>query len=247
QEAARIPELEYTFRHELTREAAYNSILRRRCRQFHKRVGEAIEEMFAGRVEEQASRLAHHFDEGREFDKAIVYYTQAADAAARIYANEEADTLYGKAITLSAQTSTDRDRLVYLYTKSGETLKLLGRHDDAIARFEGLEELGRSRGDRAMELAALMSQATVFSTYTSRFDPARGESLSKQGLELARELEDPAAEATALWNLMLVKTFGEADYALAAEMGEVLLLPEHGDPFFLSGFVDQSRPTRRGR
>jgi len=71
-----------------------------------------------------------------------------------------------------------------------------------------------------MELAALMSQATVFSTYTSRFDPARGESLSNQGVELARELEDPAAEATALWNLMLVKTFGDADYALAAEYGE---------------------------
>jgi len=96
-----MPELEYTFRHELTREAAYGSILRRRCRQFHRKVGEAIEEMFAGRVEEQASRLAHHFDEGRDFDKAIVYYKQAADSAARIYANEEADTLYGKAIALS--------------------------------------------------------------------------------------------------------------------------------------------------
>jgi tetratricopeptide (TPR) repeat protein len=183
-------------------------------------VGEAIEEMFADRVEEQATRLAHHFDEGREFDKAIVYYTQAADAAARIYANEEADTLYGKALALSAQTTIDRDRLVHLYTKSGGILQLLGRHDEAVARYEEMEALGRERGDRAMELAALMSQATVFSTFTSRFDPARGESLSRQGLELARELEDPEAEATALWNLMLVMTFGEADYALATEYGE---------------------------
>ena len=220
QEAARMPELEYMFRHELTREAAYSSILRRRCRQFHRRVGEAIEEMFADRVEEQASRLAHHFDEGREFDKAILYYTQAADAAARIYANEEAETLYGKALALSAQTPIDRDRLVHLYTACGKILQLLGRYDEAIARFEGLEALGRKRGDRAMELAALMSQATVFSTYTSRFDPARGEVLSKRSLELAKELKDPEAEAKALWNLMLVMTFGEADYALAAEYGE---------------------------
>ena len=66
-ETVRVPDLEYVFRHELTRDAAYNSILRRRCRQFHRRVGEAIEELFADRVEEQASRLAHHFDEGRDF------------------------------------------------------------------------------------------------------------------------------------------------------------------------------------
>ena len=42
-EAARVPELEYVFKHELTREAAYNSILRRQCRRFHRRVGEALE------------------------------------------------------------------------------------------------------------------------------------------------------------------------------------------------------------
>ena len=51
-EAARVPELEYMFRHELTREAAYNSILRRRSRQFHRRVGEAVEELFTDRVED---------------------------------------------------------------------------------------------------------------------------------------------------------------------------------------------------
>ncbi len=60
-EAARVPELEYMFRHELIRDAAYSSILRRRRREFHSRVGKAIEELFPDRLEEEAHRLAYHF------------------------------------------------------------------------------------------------------------------------------------------------------------------------------------------
>jgi predicted ATPase len=64
-ETARIPEREYAFRHELTRDAAYASILRRRRRQFHRGVGNAMEELFTGRIEEHAHRLAHHFGDGQ--------------------------------------------------------------------------------------------------------------------------------------------------------------------------------------
>ena len=219
-EAARVPELEYAFRHELTREAAYNSILRRRSRQFHRRVGEAIEELFPDGVEEQASRLAHHFDEGRDFDKALKYYTIAADAAGRLYANVEANTLYARAIELAGEVAAPAADLVHLYTRNGTCLELLGKHDNAITNYEQLEELGRQRDDRSLELAGLLPQATVFSTYTLRFDPAKGASLSVQTLDLARQLEDKPAEAKALWNLMLVKTFSRTDTPGAIESGE---------------------------
>ena len=86
-EAARVPELEYMFRHELTRDAAYNSILRRRRREFHRRVGEAIETLFPERLEEEAHRLAYHFYEAGGDQRAMKYYTMAGDAAAHLYAN----------------------------------------------------------------------------------------------------------------------------------------------------------------
>ena len=219
-EAARVPELEYMFGHELTRDAAYNSILRRRCRQFHRRVGEAIEELFTDRVEEQASRLAHHFDEGRDFEKALKYYTLAADAAARLYANVEASTQYERAIALARQTSASNHHLIHLYTGNGAALQLLGRHDEAIANYEELEALARERGDRALEIAALLPLATVFSTYTTRFDPVKGEAVSKQALALAGELDDRQAEAKALWNMMLVETFSGVDPVTAIDHGE---------------------------
>ena len=219
-ETARVPDLEYVFRHELTRDAAYNSILRRRCRQLHRRVGEAIEELFTDRVEEQPSRLAHHFDEGRDFERALKYYTLAADAAARLYANVEANTQYARAIELARQTWASTQHLIHLYTENGTTLRLLGKHDEAITNYEELEALARERGDRALEIAALLPQATVFSTYTTRFDPVKGEAVSKQTLVLARELDDKQAEAKALWNLMLVKTFSGGDPVTAIDYGE---------------------------
>ena len=60
-QAARLPEPEYLFRHALTQEAAYSTILLRERRTFHRRVGEAIEALFAERLEEFYPVLANHF------------------------------------------------------------------------------------------------------------------------------------------------------------------------------------------
>tara|TARA_B100000749_G_scaffold164920_1_gene126783 strand:+ start:159 stop:407 length:249 start_codon:yes stop_codon:yes gene_type:complete len=82
--------LEYIFQHDLTREAAYNSILLRERREFHKRVGEAVEEMFNDRLEEQSHLLAHHFYEAGETQRALKYSIIAGERALSTYAHEEA-------------------------------------------------------------------------------------------------------------------------------------------------------------
>ncbi|MGD8750559.1 MAG: adenylate/guanylate cyclase domain-containing protein, partial [Anaerolineales bacterium] len=65
-EAARVPELEYMFRHSLTQEAAYSTILLRQRREFHRQVGGAIEKLFPDRLEEFHPVLAHHFGEAND-------------------------------------------------------------------------------------------------------------------------------------------------------------------------------------
>lgn len=104
-EATRVPELEYMFRHELTRDAAYKSILRRNRRQFHRHVGQALEALFPDRLEEEAPRLAYHFYEAGDGERALKYYAMAADAAAGIYANAEAATHYTKALEVAKRVS----------------------------------------------------------------------------------------------------------------------------------------------
>ena len=229
-EAARVPDLEYAFRHELTRDAAYHSILRRRCRQFHRRVGEAIEELFADRLDEQVNRLAHHFDEAGDKERALKYQKSAGKAASRLYANTEAATFYSRAIEIARELDVPGDELIYLYTRNGRALQLSNRYEEVIANFEELEGLAREKGDRTLELASLLPRATVHSTYTAKFDPQRGQELSKRALSLARELSDVRTEAKALWNLMLLEIFDGHDHVKAVEYGEqaMAIAREHG-------------------
>ncbi len=250
-EATRLPELEYIFKHELTREAAYNSILRRRRRQFHRNVGEAIEDLFPEQLEEEAHKLAIHFLEARDNEKALKYFTNAGDKAGRLYANDEALDHYQKALELARTMPLDNKQLIHLYTNCGRTYQLSGRYDEAIETYEELEALGKDREDRELELAALTSQATVYSTYTARFDPEKGEAISLKALDVAREVQDYKAETQSLWNLLLVETYSgdEPDKAISHGEQAIAIAREHDFKMELAfALNDIARPyTAAGR
>jgi predicted ATPase len=220
QEAARVPELQYTFRHALIRDAAYASIFHRRRRAFHGRVAEAIERLFPNRLEEEADRLAGHYYQAREYERARRYYTLAGDRAARIYAGAEAEGHYRRAIEIARRLDSTGSQLVDLYTSRGRALEVAGRYDDALDNYRELEQLAREKDDRALELAALIPRATLYSTFTAKFNPQRGRELAERALALARELGDPQAETKALWNLMLLAHFVDDDQAQALAYGE---------------------------
>jgi tetratricopeptide (TPR) repeat protein len=232
-EATRDPELTYAFRHGLTRDAAYASILHRRRREIHRRVGEAIETVFANRLEDEAHRLAYHFDRGRDFQRALKYYAIAGDRAAFVNAHAEAVEAYKRAVEIARaplvgtprrNIEIDHERLVHLYTRYGRSLEICGEYDAALENYRELGKWGRETGQAALELAALIPQATLHSTFTAKFDPQRGRQLSERALNLARELNDVRAEAKALWNLMLVALYAEDDREQALAYGEESLM-----------------------
>src|SRR5205823_4918332 len=68
-----FPEPDYTFKHALTHEVAYNSLLLERRRAFHARIVEALEALAGDRVADHVERLAHHALRGEVWDKALVY------------------------------------------------------------------------------------------------------------------------------------------------------------------------------
>ena len=218
-EASRLPELEYTFRHALTRDAAYKSILHRQRRHFHRRVGEAMETLFPERLEEEAPRLAYHFHEARDFERAVKYYTIAGDAATRLYANAEAIEHYGRALAI-ARNIGRHEQITYLSARYGRTLEECGLYDQALAHYLEIEALARERADQALELAALIPQATIYATLTTRQDGRKGETLSKRALALAQALSDRRAEAKAYWNLMMNYTYAAQNLPQAIANGE---------------------------
>src|SRR5262245_25712098 len=89
-EARLFPELAYTFKHALTHEVAYGSLLQEQRRTLHARIVEASERLYADRLPEQAERLAQHAFRGEVWDKAVMYCRQAGTKAFARSAHREA-------------------------------------------------------------------------------------------------------------------------------------------------------------
>ena len=97
-ERVRFPELEYIFKHHLTQDTAYRTLLKRQRRALHRRVAEALERVYPDRIEGQVELLAHHWDRAEEPQKASAYMARAGQKAARQHANEEALGYFGHAL-----------------------------------------------------------------------------------------------------------------------------------------------------
>ncbi len=117
-EKARQPELEYTFKHSLTQEAAYNSLLMEQRREFHLRVGEALENLFADRLEKYLGLLAYHFESAGDYGKAVSYLTQAGDQARLTDEHSEAIGYYLRAAKL-LEAQQEEPRLAQVWLKLG--------------------------------------------------------------------------------------------------------------------------------
>jgi class 3 adenylate cyclase/tetratricopeptide (TPR) repeat protein len=87
-EHTRHPEVEFMFKHALTQEMAYESLLRTTRRELHRRVGEAMERIFAGRLGEYYSVVAEHYSKGEVWEKATQYHLDAGKHASEIFAAE---------------------------------------------------------------------------------------------------------------------------------------------------------------
>lgn len=97
------PELEYTFKHALTHEVAYSSVLRERRRELHTRLVGAIEELYADRLDEQVDHLARHAAAGGLREKAIRYLFQSAGRAIRRSAHLQAIDLLKRGLEIIAE------------------------------------------------------------------------------------------------------------------------------------------------
>jgi predicted ATPase len=80
-ETSLFPERAYTFKHALTHEVAYGSLLHERRRALHARIVEALEALAGDRLDDQVERLAHHALQGEVWPKALTYSRQAGDKA----------------------------------------------------------------------------------------------------------------------------------------------------------------------
>ena len=89
-ETQRVPEPAYVFRHALTQDVAYQSLLRERRKELHHRIGRGIEELHADRIAEHHAILAHHFSRAEVWDKALAQLLAAGKQAIKAHALRDA-------------------------------------------------------------------------------------------------------------------------------------------------------------
>jgi class 3 adenylate cyclase/tetratricopeptide (TPR) repeat protein len=214
---------DFTFRHALTQEAAYGTLLAKHRKATHRRVAEVLEETSGDRLEEVAPQLVLHFSEAGDDAETVTYAAMAGDAAARLHANAEAEALYRTGLDAARRIGSPPSLLRTMYERRGSALELIGRYDDAIANYEEMQAEATARGDDAMELAAISMIALLYSTATPKFDPPLGRRLSEEAVVMARRIGDRAAEARALWNIVVANVYGGGDASRAVEAGEASL------------------------
>jgi class 3 adenylate cyclase/tetratricopeptide (TPR) repeat protein len=140
------PDLEYIFKHALVQEAMYGSILLKKRKELHLRVGQVVESLFADRLEEFYGLLAYHFARAESWEKAQSYLVKAGDEAGRMAADAEALSYYRQATEAYQSAFGNRwDSLerATLERKIGEALWRRGEQLQALEHLEaGLSFLG---------------------------------------------------------------------------------------------------------
>ena len=134
-EQAALGETEYTFKHALTQEVAYNSVLMERRRLLHERTGEAIEALFKDRIDDHLAELAHHYSRSANTRKAVEYLFRAGSQAAARYAHSEAVIRLSNARELLKRLPDDAERARQELT----VLSALGRSLGVVKGFAAAE------------------------------------------------------------------------------------------------------------
>ena len=102
----------YTFKHALTHQVAYESLLQDRRRVLHARIVETLEGLYPDRLAEQVERLAHHALRGEVWDKTLTYCRQAGEKALARSAHREAVGCFDQALSSLAHLPETRDTRV---------------------------------------------------------------------------------------------------------------------------------------
>ena len=196
-ETSLFPDLEYTFKHALTHDVAYGSLLQDRRRELHAQVVETIERLYGDRVSEQIERLAHHAFAGEVWTKAVGYLRQAAAKAFARSANREAVAYLEQALHALARLPESREALeqaIDLRFELRSSLFPLGELDAMLTALSDAERLATTLGD-TRRLAWVWVYMSQYRWVTGRLTEARA--FGERAGALAEKLGDSALQAVA--------------------------------------------------
>jgi tetratricopeptide (TPR) repeat protein len=185
-----FPERAFIFKHALTHEVAYNSLLQERRRVLHARIVAALEALYPDRLVEQVDRLAHHAMRGEVWHKALIYSRQAGARAVARSAYREAMGCFEQALTALAHLPERRDTLeqaIDLHFSLRTTLLPLGQHQRTFEHLRTAATLAETLNDQRR-----LGQTFAYLTEYFRImgEPDQAVAFGERALALALALGD---------------------------------------------------------
>ncbi|MBI4413872.1 MAG: AAA family ATPase, partial [candidate division NC10 bacterium] len=203
-EARLFPDLVYTFKHGLTYQVAYQSLLQERRRALHARIVETLERLYPDRLTEEVNRLAHHAFRGEVWAQAVTYSRQAGSKAAARSAYREAVVCFEQAL-VALQHLPERqetiEQAIDLRCDLRNAHLPLGEHERMVEHIHAAEPLARALNDpfRSARVLAYMS-----TNFFIAGDHHRAIDAGEHGLAIAAGLGDLGLETELNLRLALV-------------------------------------------
>jgi tetratricopeptide (TPR) repeat protein len=184
------PEEEYAFKHALTRETIYDTILRRTRKRLHAAAAEALEHVHSNHLEEHYAELGRHYSLAESHSRAAAYFIQAGERGKRLFANREAGSYFERALQSLARTeeSAERRRMELEALEGlGDVCFRLGAHHAAEGHFR--RALAHQDPHRDPESFATLSWKLADAIHWQG-DTARAIAVAEEGLAVAGSAAD---------------------------------------------------------
>ncbi len=143
-EKALFPELEYIFKHALTQEVAYNSLLKKHRRRIHEKIGTAIEDLYPEKLEDYCELLAYHFGQSDKKNKCWEYLYRANQKAAKLNALIDAKEYFDQAMQLLNELpdiEENRRRRLNLLIHNFDVFELLFNYTEYYEHLKRYEQV----------------------------------------------------------------------------------------------------------
>jgi predicted ATPase len=185
-----ISNLQYDFSHDKIRATVYHAAGPARRRMLHRRVGTALENLYADRLGDVYEQLAHHYEQAGAVEQALTYLPLAAAKSTAVYAHQEALAYYDRALALLAEEDARRWEITL---QRGKSLHSLAQYDDAITVCQQVVR-AESTGDRLLAARAANELSAICRAHRD-YEEARA--WSERAQWLAGEAGDRAEQARA--------------------------------------------------
>lgn len=188
-----FPEVEYLFKHALTQEVAYNSVLLEHRKVLHEQTGQAIEQLYRDRLEEHYRELAHHYSRSGSTEKAIEYLHKAGQQAVQNLAHAEAISYFITALdlfkTLPETLERGQRELSLQLTLAASLQVTKGPSAPEVENvYRRAQALCRQGGDQQQHFAVLRG---LWLLHHVRADLVAAREAGEQLLIMAEEIQDP--------------------------------------------------------